>query len=391
MQNDVLTHRSQEQALFKKFVDTEVVPYADQYDREERIPPELVKKIADQGYLGALVPPEYGGGGMNMVTFGALCEELGKGSLSVESLLTVHGMVIQSILKWGSPEQREYWLPKLAAGAVIGAFGLTEPDVGSDAKSVQSSAVRETGSYVLNGRKKWITFGQVADLFLIIAQCEGKPTAFLVERNTPGLSTHPITGLLGFRAAMLAEIHLDNCRIPATHLVGRTGFGFSHVVGTALDYGRYCVGWGCVGLAQACLEACLQYTSERKQGGAYLRTYQLIQQMIAEMITNIRAARLLCLHAGVMKDAGDPDSIMETSIAKYFASRMVNRIASDAVQIHGANGCGNEYAIQRYFRDSRIMEIIEGSTQIQQIIISKSGYIQNMRERIRPAEEQVNL
>jgi alkylation response protein AidB-like acyl-CoA dehydrogenase len=173
---------------------------------------------------------------------------------------------------------------------------------------------------------------------------------------------------------MIAKVFMNECRIPAENLVGRVGFGFSHVASTALDHGRYCVAWGCLGLGQACLDACLSYTSERKQFGSFLKGHQLIQQMIAEMITNLKAARLLCYHAGYLKDKGDPSLIMETSIAKYFASRMVNKIADDAVQIHGANGCSSDYPVQRYLRDAKIMEIIEGSTQMQQIIIAKSGY-----------------
>jgi alkylation response protein AidB-like acyl-CoA dehydrogenase len=173
---------------------------------------------------------------------------------------------------------------------------------------------------------------------------------------------------------MLAQLFLDHCQVPAENLVGKIGFGFSHIANSALDHGRYCVGWGCVGLAQACLEACLTYTSERKQFGTFLKNHQLIQHLIAEMITQIKAAKMLCYHAGYLKDKGDPSLIMETSIAKYFASRMVNKIADDAVQIHGANGCSNDYPVQRYLRDAKIMEIIEGSSQMQQIIIAKYGY-----------------
>lgn len=361
------------QRSFSSFVDEEIVPNADRYDNEEYMPPEMISRLAGKGYLGASIPEKFGGGGMNMVTFGLLCEEVGRGSISLLSLLTVHGMVSQALTKWGSPAQRERWLPKLASGEVIGALGLTEPKVGSDAKSIESSAVLTGDSYLLNGRKKWISFGQVADIFIIIAQCEGKASAFIVERGSPGFSTKPISGMLGFRSAMLAELHLDECRIPAENLVARVGFGFSHVIGAALDYGRYCVGCGCVGLGQACLEASISYANERKQFGSFLREHQLIQRMIADMITSIKAARLLNYSAGYLKDTGDPETIMETSIAKYFASQMVNRVAQDAVQIHGAAGCSSEYPVQRYLRDARIMEIIEGSTQMQQIIISTYG------------------
>ena len=360
---------------FSDFVDEYIAPVADQNDRDEETPIELIKELGEQGFLGAFIPEEYGGRGMDMVTAGLLCEEIGRGSASLLSLLTINGMVSQAILKWGTRAQKEHWLPGLATAEKVAAFGVTEPDIGSDAKSVETTAELSGNSYILNGRKKWISYGQVADLFLILAQCDGKPTTFLIERDTPGFSTTPITGLLGFRSAMLAEVQIEGCRVPEENLVGRPGFGFSHVTNVALDHGRYCVGWGCLGLAEACLQASLSYTSERKQFGTNLRGHQLIQEMIADMITNIKATRLLCYHAAYLKETGDPGMIMETSIMKYFASRMVNKIANDAVQIHGAHGCGSEYSVQRYLRDAKIMEIIEGSNQMQQIIIAKSGYM----------------
>ncbi len=366
--------QEEDRESFRAFVSEEVAPHADAYDQAECMPGAVVKEIAERGWLGAIIPEEHGGGEMDPITFGLLCEEVGRGSASLLSILTVHGMVCQAILKWGSSDQKARWLPKLATGEALGAFGLTEPGIGSDARNVETEARPSDASYLLTGRKKWISFGQMATLFMIMAQCEGKPTAFLVQRESPGFSTEPISGLLGFRSAMLAKVHMDECRIPAENLVGRPGFGFSHVAGAALDHGRYCIAWGSVGIGKACLEACLRYTSERKQFGTYLKEHQLIQQMIARMITDISAARLLCLHAGHLKEIGEPRVIMETSMAKYFASRAAFRAATDAVQIHGANGCGSEYPVQRYLRDAKIMEIIEGSNQIQEIIISKYGY-----------------
>lgn len=362
------------QALFRAFVDEEIVPHANQCDREERTPPNLIQKLAQKGYLGAVLPQESGGSGMDMITFGLLNEELGRGCSSLRSLLTVHSMVAHTLLKWGSQFQKQYWIPKLASGEVIAAFALSEPHVGSDAKSVETTAIVSGDSYILNGQKKWITYGQIADVFLVFANCEGKPSAFLVEKDTPRLTIKPIFGMLGVRASMLAELHLDNCQIAQENLVCRQGFGFSHVAAAALDYGRYSVAWGCVGIAQACLEACIKYTSQRKQFGAYLKEHQLIRQMISEAIANIKAARLLCYQAGYLKEIGNPKSIIETSIAKYFASTIVTKVANDAVQIHGGNGCSSEYPVQRYLRDAKIMEIIEGSTQIQQITIAEYGY-----------------
>ena len=374
MRIELTSEQQENQAAFRAFVNREIVPYADSWDREERTPPEPIAQLARNGYLGALIPVESGGRGFDAISYGLLNEEVGRGCSSLRNLLTVHCMIGQVILRWGTRNQKDYWLPRLAAGETIAAFGLTEPNVGSDAKSLEATAKLSGDSYILNGQKLWTTYGQVANLFLVFAQCEGRPTAFLVDRESPGFSVKPITGMLGVRASMLADLFMNDCRIPKDNLVGRVGLGISHIGSYALDYGRYSVAWGCVGIAQACLEACLRYTSERKQFGVYLKEHQLIQQMMTGMITNLDAARLLCFQAGYLKDIGDPRSIMETTIAKYFASTMVTKVANDAVQIHGANGISSKYPVQRYLRDSRIMEIVEGSTQIQEMTIAKYGY-----------------
>ena len=374
MKIELTTQQKEDRAAFRAFVDEAIAPYANQCDHEERTPPELIKKLSQKGYLGALLPKDNGGSGMDMITYGLLSEEIGRGCSSLRSLLTVHSMVAQALLKWGSQSQKAYWLPKLASGEAIAAFALSEPNVGSDAKSVETTATLSGNSYLLNGQKKWITYGQIANIFLVFAQCDGKPSAFLVEKKSPELSIEPISGMLGVRASMLAQLHFKDCVIPQENLVCRQGFGFSHVASSALDCGRYSVAWGCVGIAQACLEACIQYTSQRKQFDLYLREHQLIRQLITDAIANIKAARLLCYQAGYFKDIGNSKSMMETSIAKYFASTTATKVASDAVQIHGGNGCSSEYSVQRYFRDAKIMEIIEGSTQIQQLTIAEYGY-----------------
>ncbi|MBW4434629.1 MAG: acyl-CoA dehydrogenase family protein [Pelatocladus maniniholoensis HA4357-MV3] len=363
---------------FRKFVDEEIIPYADKADREEHTPKILIDKLAQQGYLSAILPKNNFGIGMDMITYGMLNEEIGRGCSSLRSLLTVHSMVSHAIVKWGSKLQKEYWIPKLASGEAIGAFCLSEPNVGSDANKVETTAKFAGDCYLLNGKKKWITYGQIAEIFLIFAKCEGQSTAFIVERDTPGLSVKPIVGILGTRASMLAELNLENCKISKNNIVGKQGFGFSHVASLALDYGRYSVAWGSVGIAQACLEACVQYTNQRKQFDAYLKSHALIRQMITEMLTNVKAARLLCYQAGYLKDVSNPRSIMETSIAKYFASIIANKAANDAVQIHGGNGCSSDYSVQRYFRDAKVMEIIEGSTQMQQITIADYAYQENL-------------
>ncbi|MBW4617796.1 MAG: acyl-CoA dehydrogenase family protein [Cyanosarcina radialis HA8281-LM2] len=374
MKIELTPQQKDAQTAFREFVNDEIIPYADWCDREEHTPPNLIQKLAEKEYLGALIPTEFGGSNLDPIAYGLLNEEIGRGCSSLRSLLTVHSMVARAVLKWGSRSQKEYWLPKLATGEVIAAFALSEPHVGSDAKSIETTAKLADNSYVLNGQKKWITYGQIADVFLVFAVCEGQYCAFLVEKDRPGLAIKSISVMVGVKASMLAELHLDDCVIPSDNLVGKPGFGFAYVASSALDWGRYSVAWGCVGIARACLEASLKYTDARQQFNVYLKEHQLIRQMISEAIANIKAARLLCYQAGYLKQVGDPKSIQETSIAKYFASVIANKVASDAVQIHGGNGCSSEYSVQRYWRDAKIMEIIEGSTQIQQITIADYGY-----------------
>ncbi len=372
MKLDLSAEQRQARAGFRAFTAAEIAPHAGRWDREEAIPLELIGRLRERGYLGSNVSPDHGGLGRDMITYGLLTEEIAKGCSSVRSLLTVHDMVAHAVQRWGSREQKERWLPRLARGEILGALALSEPHAGSDAKSIETTATAADNAgdgWVLDGRKKWTTFGQIADLFLVFAQAEEKPAAFLVERKTPGLTVRPLKGILGTRASMLAEIELRGCRVAKESLVGRIGFGISHVAAAALEHGRYSVAWGSVGIAQACLDACRTYAAERRQFGVPLADHQLIRRLLADMIVDVRAARLLCLRAGWLRDAADPGAFMETMAAKYFASRLAARAANDAVQLHGANGCSDDYPVGRYLRDAKVMEIIEGSTQIQQITL----------------------
>jgi glutaryl-CoA dehydrogenase (non-decarboxylating) len=298
---------------------------------------------------------------------------VGRACAAAHSLLTVHGMSLSALLRWGTAEQREDWVPRLAAGDAIIAFALSEPGAGSDAARLATAAVRTDDGYELTGTKKWISFGQVADVFLLFARLGDGITAFLVERDAPGLTVLPISGLSGCRGAMLAELRLEGCRLPASSVVGRPGTGWQWVAATALDTGRYSVAWGCVGLAQACLDAALRHAARRQQFGRPLAEHQLVQAMIADMVVEVAAARLLCHRAGQLRAAGDPDAILATSIAKYHAARTANRVAADAVQIHGAIGFLETSPVQRHWRDAKIMEVIEGSTQIQQVVIASAA------------------
>jgi glutaryl-CoA dehydrogenase (non-decarboxylating) len=369
----ILSHLSAAQveraAEFREFADRYVAPTAADRDAAQSISPKIVEELGRRGYLGSFLPPEAGGLGLSMVEYGLLTEELGRTCQSVRNLVACQDMVAYSVWKWGTPEQRERRLAQLLSGRTLAAFALTEPAVGSDAASVRTAAVADGESVVLSGNKTWISFAQAAAVFLVFARFRDGHTAFLVDRDAPGLSVEPISGLLGLRGSMLGRITFDECRIPAGNLLGAPGLGLSFVASGALDIGRYSTAWGSVGLAQACLESSVDYASRREQYGAPIKDHQLVQQMLADIATDTMAARLLCHHAGIAKDRAEPAAVDYTLMAKYRASTAAVQAASHAVQIHGAQGIGPQLPVQRYYRDAKVMEIIEGTTQIQQAML----------------------
>lgn len=371
----ILSHLSPAQAErlgeFRGFAQQAIAPHAARIDSEQEMPRHVIKALAEHGYLGAPLAADRGGQGMGMVEYGLLTEELGRACQSVRNLVAVMDMVARSIDRWGTPAQQERWLPAIAAGQSVAAFALTEPDVGSDAAALRTTATREGSEAVLSGVKKWISFAQIADLYLVFAQYEGGPTGFLVERLAPGLSIEPITGLLGLRGSMLGQITLDSCRVPLDNMVGRPGMGLLFVASDALDLGRYSTAWGSVGLAQECLSVAAGYAAQRVQYGTQIMNHQLIRQLLADMATDTLAARLLCHHAGVSKESGVLDAVSHTLMAKYHASRAAMRAAADAVQIQGARGVSADSPAERFYRDAKVMEIIEGTSQIQQTLIGQ--------------------
>lgn len=357
----------------RQWVDDEVAPVADAWDRNEAIPRDFLDRAAGFGLFGCAncVP---GDGPLTPAPVqGRLFEEIGRGSLSLVSVLTVHAMAVHALGRWGTHAQQAVWLPALLKGEKLGAFALSEPTIGSDARNVRARLQPDGDGWRLDGRKKWISGAQLADVFIIIARVEEQTAAVIVPRETLGLKIRPIRGMLGFRGAMLAELEFDNVRLPAESLLGAVGMGFSHVAGSSLDLGRFHIASGATGLIRACLEASFAYARERVQFETALDQHQLIRGMLANMATSYKAARALCAHAAELREEGDPASIAETTVAKYFASTAASRAASDAVQIHGANGCSEDYPVQRYFRDARITEIIEGTNQMQQLLISQHG------------------
>ncbi len=370
-----VTDRASAHAFVNRYIRLE----ADEFDRTERVSAECMEQAAEAGLWGALIAPEFGGLGMDMLSLGAVHEEIGRGCSSVRNLLTVHHMVSWAISRWGTPEQRQRWLPAMAGGDILGAFCVTEPGGGGALAQVKSTARREGGNWVIDGRKRWITGGVGAGLLLVFAVADDNVLPFLVPCNTPGVKVTPITGMLGTRASMLAEISLTSVTVPADALLGPRKFANGAVMAHTLDIGRYTVAAGSVGILQGCLDACLEHANRELPGGHTLGEHQLIRAKIAEMVTSLTAARLLCERAGRSKDVGEPETIIATWIAKYFASRAAAAGATEAVQLLGAEGCGPGSVVARYYRDAKIMEIIEGSSEVQQLTIASHA----LRDRAR--------
>jgi len=367
-----------DRAAARAFVDTCVVPAAASFEHDERIPRSVLDEVAALGAWGGLVPRDCGGIGLDMPTLGAVHEEFGRGCSSLRSLLTVHSMVTWVISRRGTAEQRTEWLGPLASGEVLASFCLSEEEAGSHTPGITTTARREADTWVISGRKKWITGGQIAGLYLVFARTDAGISAFLVPAQ-PSVAVQPITGLLGTRASMAAELILNDVRVPAGAMVGPGGFAPGFVLTAGLDIGRYSVACGSVGIIQGCLEATARYARVRHVGGTAIGDFQLTQAKLADMVTSAAAGRALCERAGRLKEAGDEETVMATWVAKYFASRAAVKAAADAVQVHGANGCTDAYPVARYYRDAKIMEIIEGSSELQQIMISDAAYREDSR------------
>lgn len=363
-----------DRASVRAFVDEFITPVADAYDRAGAVPEEIQERIGERGLWAPFLPARLGGRDLDMVTLGAVHEEMGRGCSSVRSLLTVHTMLAWALMRWGSAEQIERWAPDVAAGRVRGAFCLSEPGAGSDAAGIASHVRPHRGGWLLNGRKKWITGGRRADLYLVFARNESSIVALLVPRTAPGVRVTPIEDMLGTRASLIAEVEFTDVALGPDALLGPSSFASGMVLSGTLDLGRYSVACGSVGIVQACLEACADYTTHRTVGGSRLRDLALIRAKLSDMVTDVRAARLLCERAGELKDADDPATLMATWVAKYFASTAAARHSTEAVQVHGANGMSTDYPVARLYRDAKVMEIIEGSNEIQRMTIADEAF-----------------
>ncbi|MFI7542413.1 acyl-CoA dehydrogenase family protein [Actinoplanes sp. NPDC049599] len=364
----------------REFAAASITPWAGEIDQRQSTPEHVLAAMRSSGYLGAALPERWGGGGLDPVSYGLVTEEIGRACSSVRSLMTVHNMAAQAIFRAGDPDQRAELLPRLCTGEQLIAFALTEPNAGSSVDVLETEAVPHGGGYRVNGVKKWTTYGQIADLFLVLAHCDHRPIALVVDRHSDGLTVTPVRDLLGTRGSMPAELRLDDVVVPAARRLGPAGTGTGFVAHTALDHGRASVAWGSTGIIQACLDACVSYTRQRRQGGHALKDYQLVRRHLTDMLVAYTAARALCHRSACLRQDGDPRAVMETSMAKYFAAGAALRAATDAVHLHGANGCGPDYPVGRYLRDATVMGIVEGTAEIHQISLANYAFQRPYRD-----------
>ena len=361
------------QRLTREFAARELLPNARKWDEEHRFPAEAVKKLAELSLLGVAVPEEWGGAGLDNVAYALAIEELSRGCASTGVITSVNNsLYCDPVLKFGNEAQKREWLVPFARGEKLGCFGLTEPEAGSDAAAQRTTAVRKGDGYLINGSKNWITNGPVADaivLFTMTDRAAGHHgiSAFIVPTSTPGFNRAQPDKKMGISAALSCSIFFEDMVVPAKNLLGKEGDGFKIAMST-LDGGRIGIAAQAIGIARAAFEEALRYAQDRKTFGQPIADHQAIQFMLADMATEIDAARLLTLKAAAMKDAGVRHS-PESAMAKLYASEMASRVANKGLQIHGGQGYSKEFDAERHVRDARITEIYEGTSEIQRIII----------------------
>ena len=376
MRFDLTPEQTTIQAQARAFAHDEVAPLARAADESGTFPSQLIERMAELGFLAGPVPRDYGGAGMDFVSFALVSEELGWADSSVRGFLSVHaGLVSMCIHDWGTEEQKRAYLPRLATGDLLGCYCLTEPGSGSDAAAMAATATRNGDEYVLDGEKIWITNANIASLAIVFANADPPRLhrgvcAFLVDPTTPGFRRDPMPGKeLGHRASDHAHITLDGVRVPASAMLGAPGQGFK-VAMSALDHGRLGVAAGAVGVGQACLDASVSFACERRAFGQRIGDFEMIQQVLADMACDIEAARLLVLRAAWLKDQGKPTT-QATSMAKLFATEAAVKAASEAVLLHGGRGYSSEYPVERYYRDIKGLQIYEGTSHIQRIVVAR--------------------
>jgi butyryl-CoA dehydrogenase len=363
------------QKVIREFCEKEIKPIAAKIDQEEYFPFDLYKKMGKMGLMGMTVPQEFGGAGIDRVSYMIALEEISRYCGSTGLTVEAHNSLgIGHIYEQGNDKQRKKYLPKLCSGEGFAAWALSEPNAGSDAASTQTTAVLEKDEWVINGTKQFITSGDIADVVVVMAKTDKEKgakgiSALVVEKDTKGFKIGQLEDKLGLRGSHTAELIFENCRVPKENLLGEKDMGFIGAM-DILDRGRTAVGALSVGIARGALEDCLDYSKQREQFGRPISKFQAIQWMISDMATNIDAARLLVYRAAFLEDKGLPFSI-EASMAKLFSSEMAMKVTRDAIQVFGGYGYIREYPVERYFRDVKLCEIGEGTSEVQRIVISK--------------------
>lgn len=358
----------------KDFANKEIAPKVEENDRKKEFDFDLLKKIADNGFFGTILPEKYGGQNIDHIAYALITEEIARVCSSTRTLFSVQiSLVEKPILHFGTDAQKEKYLPKMASGEIIGCFGLTEPNAGSDAGNQQTTAKQDGDHWVLNGQKTWISNGSIAHVAIVIAQADSSKghkgmCAFLVDTDTAGFSARKIEPKLGLHSSDTSELFLDNVRVHESQMLGKPGEGFK-VAMYCLDQGRFSVAAGGVGVLQACVDNSTQYAMEREAFGQKIGEFQMLQSMIADMAVDTECGRLLVLRAAFKKDQGVRNT-RETSMAKLFCADAANRAAYNAVQIYGGYGFSEEYPVARIYRDARVLSLYEGTSQIHKIIIS---------------------
>ncbi|MBS1846129.1 MAG: acyl-CoA dehydrogenase family protein [Actinobacteria bacterium] len=361
----------------REFADREILPNVRENDRAERFDRELARKLGEVGFLGPILDEKYGGRNLDYIGYGLIAGEIGRADSSARTVVSVQTSLVGSAIeKWATSEQKEHWLPGLCSGEALGCFGLTEPDTGSDAANLRTRATKTDSGWSISGQKMWISLGNAAEFALIFAQTDPVSkhkglAAFIVPTASEGFTSQEIHGKLGLRSSDTAELSLDSVEVGDDALLGQVGDGFK-VAMSALESGRYSVAAGCVGIMDGCVDASVTYAKERQQFGVPLARFQLVQEMIADMILKRDASRMLVYRAGILKDEGKPNAT-ETSVAKVFATESAVECANLAIQVHGGSGYVDDYPVERYLRDARVTTLYEGTSQIQKLIIGRAA------------------
>ncbi|MFD4532939.1 acyl-CoA dehydrogenase family protein [Kitasatospora sp. NPDC058397] len=352
---------------------------AARWDEQGALPDEAVRAVAAAGLLGLDLPARHGGAGATPAQLGEAVACLGGVCGALRALLTVQGMTAAALLRWGGEEQRARWLPALASGERLAGFAATEREAGSALAEVGTRIEDDGERLVVTGAKRWVTFGQSADVFLVLGRTDAGPTAVLVEADRPGIVREPVSGQLGLRAARIAHLTFDRVRVPRENLVAPPGLGLTHTAAVALDHGRFTVAWGCVGMAEACLADAAEHATRRVQGGVPLAGHQLVRSLLARSAVDTAAARALAERAAEARAGSPLGAATETVVAKYAAAGAAKAVADRAVQILGSAGCEPGVRAGRFYRDAKVMEIIEGSPQVAELHIADRLLRQGVR------------